>query len=267
MEHLRLGLLAIAEATRPTTARFVFYRGATQGLIPKTARGYKTVVRVVAEMRESGDMPFPWIADHTRWMRKPDTYNGLGDFLAQSARLYRRDLWHLSEVAIEIWAESDSVASVIGPVCEEYDVPLMVVRGYSSKAFAWDAAQSIDYHGRPTFLYWFGDWDASGVDIERALQASLRRYAPDADITVERVAVTPEQIARFSLPSSIVKGEDTRAKKFSGLPVEVEALEPDYLRTLCRSAIERHVNREHLDRLLLSEAAEREALRLWRSTA
>ena len=50
--------------------------------------------------------------------------------------------------------------------------------------------------------YYFGDHDPSGVDIERSLQESLHRYAPAADITFDRVAVTAEDIEVMDLPGT-----------------------------------------------------------------
>src|SRR5271157_4662294 len=65
-------------ADRPMTVRQLFYRLVSQGVIAKTEAEYKsTVVRLVGEMRLDHSIPFSWIADNTRWMRKPDTYSGL----------------------------------------------------------------------------------------------------------------------------------------------------------------------------------------------
>ena len=55
----------------------------------------------------------PCIADNTRWVRQPQTYKGLADFLEQTARLYRRALWVNAECQIEIWCEKDALAGVI----------------------------------------------------------------------------------------------------------------------------------------------------------
>ena len=57
------------------TVRQVFYRLVTLGAIGKSEPEYKTtVVRLLTEMRLAGEIPFGWIADNTRWMRKPRTY-------------------------------------------------------------------------------------------------------------------------------------------------------------------------------------------------
>jgi hypothetical protein len=86
--------LALA-ADHPMTVRQVFYRLVTEGVIEKTESEYKaTVVRLLGEMRRTGHLPFDWIADNTRWMRKPASATGTAAMLEETARTYRRDLWH-----------------------------------------------------------------------------------------------------------------------------------------------------------------------------
>lgn len=265
MEKMRDRIFEIASEANPTTSRFIFYVATTRGYVPKTAAGYRTVQRLVAQMRESGDLPFSWIADNTRWMRKPDTYDSLDAFLAEAARTYRRDLWAQSATYVEVWCESDSVAGVLGSITAEADVPLMVLRGYSSSSFAWSAAKQIERDGRPAVLYYFGDWDPSGVDIERDLREKLARYAPGADIELTRVAVTPEDIEELQLPGSIKKSTDSRSRKFQGEAVEVEAIPVGTLRSWCRAVIEQHVDRRHLEVLRVAEESERSLLTAWRA--
>lgn len=260
MAAMRNVLLDIVAESAPTTARFVFYRAAALQLVPKTTAGYRTVQRLLALMREDGELPFEWIADNTRWMRKPHTHGSLDAFLANAASTYRRDLWDRSPVYVEIWCESDSVAGVIGDVTNEFDVPLMVVRGYSSKTFAHSAAKAIEADGRPAYLYYFGDYDPSGLDIERSLRESLTRYAPYADITLERMAVTAHQIEALNLPGSIKKASDTRSKNFVGKAVEIESIPAATLRTLCRHVIEQHVDGHELQVLRNVERQERAQL-------
>src|SRR5215203_2219972 len=66
------------EADHPMTVRQVFYRLVTQGAIGKTEAEYKhTGCRLLTTLRLDGSIPFGWIADNTRWMRKPTSYTGL----------------------------------------------------------------------------------------------------------------------------------------------------------------------------------------------
>lgn len=260
MDDLRAQIHQIAEESWPTTARFIFYRATALGVAPKTVAGYRAVQRQVHLMREAGELPFEWIADNTRWMRKPDTYDDLESFLANAAATYRRALWSESDRYVEVWCESDSVAGVLVDITVEYDVPLMVVRGYSSSTFAYNAAKAIERDGRPAFLYYFGDHDPSGLDIERNLREKLHRYAPRADLDLHRVTVTQEDIDTLDLPGSIKKSTDTRSRKFVGKAVEIEAVPVDILRTWCRQVIEQHVDRHHLEILRVAEASERRIL-------
>lgn len=145
-------------------------------------------------------------------------------------------------------------------VTREYDVPLMVSRGYSSLSFLYSAAQSIQYEYKPAHIYYFGDYDPSGVDIPRNIQARLEEFAPHSDITFEIVAVTPEQIEDLQLPTRPTKKTDTRSKGFEGESVEVDAIEPEDLRNLCRECIELHIDQRRLDILKVAEESEREVL-------
>ena len=84
--------------------------------------------------------------------------------------------------------------------------------------------------------------------------------APSAEIHFERVAVTPEQIEEWDLPTRPTKRSDTRARGFEGDSVEVDAIPPDQLRELARERIERHVDRRALRLTRQVEALERRTL-------
>jgi hypothetical protein len=103
------------------------------------------------EMREAGQIPFEWIADNTRWMRKPATFTGLESCLSNTSKFYRRDLWVAMPVYVEIWCEKDALAGVPMEETEIYDVPLMIARGYASLTFLHSAAIAIRAQGKAAF--------------------------------------------------------------------------------------------------------------------
>ena len=107
----------------PVTVRQLFYRLSVLDAVPKNESGCKTVGRICAQMRRDGELPFEWIADNTRWQRKPRTYNSLEDALTNTAQIYRRNLWQSQQGLVEIWLEKDALAGVVYPVTEEWDVP------------------------------------------------------------------------------------------------------------------------------------------------
>lgn len=251
----------LLEAERPMTCRQLFYRLVSAGVIGKTEGEYqRTVVRLTALMRKSGELPFGWITDNTRFMRRPRTNSSLADALADTARFYRRDIWDEQDAYVEIWLEKDALSGVLWPVTSEWHVPLMVTRGYASLSFLHSAAETIRFEEKPTFIYYFGDYDPSGLDIPVKVEAGIRDFAPEVDLTFERVAVTKDQIESYGLPTRPTKKTDSRAKRFEGQSVEVDAIPPDELRHLVASCITRHLDYKTLEATRRVEESERETL-------
>jgi hypothetical protein len=265
MTKIRDAIIAILTEDHPQTVRQIFYALTVRGVIAKAEIEYqRTVIQLLVDMREAGEIPFEWIADNTRWMRKPATFTGLESCLANTSRFYRRDLWAAMPVYVEVWCEKDALAGVLMEETEVYDVPLMVARGYASLSFLHSAAEAIRAKGKPAYFYHFGDLDPSGVDAARDIEAKLRRYAPEAEIYFERPAVTREQVKQWNLPTRPTKQTDTRAKKFgSAISVELDAIPASRLRAIVRECIERHVDQEQLALLRVAEESERELLRKW----
>lgn len=260
--RIRDAIVATLSADWPMTVRQLFYQLVSTAVIAKSEAEYKgTVVRLLGLMRRSGEVSFDWIADNTRWMRKPATEDSLAQFLEDSARTYRRSLWNDQGAYVEIWLEKDALSGVLYPITSRWDVPLMVTRGYPSITYLHDAAETIQARGKPAHLYYFGDHDPSGVDITRAVEEGIREFAPGADITFERVAVTRDQIVDLGLPTRPTKTTDSRHRGFEGESVEVDAIPPAELRRLVEDCIACHVDQDALERTRLIEEEERKVMR------
>jgi hypothetical protein len=267
VKAIKDAIKAILEADHPMTCRQVFYQLTVLGLIKKAEIEYQqTVIRLLADMREAGEIPFSHIADHTRWMRKPASFTGVEQCLTDTATFYRRSLWTSMPMQVEIWVEKDALAGVLMEETEKYDIPLMVARGYSSMSFLHSSAKAIEAKKKPAWVYHFGDLDPSGVDAARDIEAKLRRYAPNTEIHFERPAVTRQQADDWNLPSRPTKQTDTRSKKWTGTSVELDAIPAARLRELVRECIERHVDRQQLDLLRVAEGSERDLIKKWAKT-
>jgi hypothetical protein len=264
IEDLKSNLYAVVEENQPMTVRQVFYQMVSRGLIEKTEAEYKnTVVRLLTDMRISGELPFGWIADNTRWQRKPLTFSSMEAAIRRTAECYRRSLWDDQEVHVEIWLEKDALSGVLYEETASWDVPLMVTRGYPSVSYLYEAAEAIGYNGKPAHLYYFGDYDPSGLDISRNVEERLREFAPDAEIEFTRVAVTPDQVVSMGLPTRPTKKTDSRSKNFgTDESVEVDAIPPKTLRLMVSSCITQHIDRRALEVTQLAEAEEQKALEL-----
>ena len=72
------------------------------------------------------------------------------------------------------------------------------------------------------------------------------------------MAVTPEQIEEWSLPTRPTKQSDSRSKGFGDLSVELDAIEPDALRyDIVEKAINRHLPEDQFEILKAAERSER----------
>jgi hypothetical protein len=222
VEARREALLEIIEAGRPMTVRQVFYQATVHGLVEKAESGYSKVQTDLTLMRRAGVLSYDWLADNTRWQRKPRTFNGVAEALRDTAAFYRKNLWANADCYVEIWLEKDALAGVIYPVTSMFDVPLMVARGYASLSFLYSAAEYINELDVPVYIYHLGDFDPSGVNAGEKIEETLNELAPAAEIFFERIAVTPEQINEWELPTRPTTASDSRSKGFGTISVELD---------------------------------------------
>lgn len=201
MLQRREALIDIVAEMQPMTVRQVFYQASVRGIVEKTEAGYAKVQTDLVWLRRNDALPYDWLADNTRWQRKPRTYVGVQQAIEHTAAFYRKALWADADSYVEVWLEKDALAGVVLPITALYDVPLMVTRGYASLSFLHSAAEFINEQSIPTYIYHFGDFDPSGVNAGEKIEETLRELAPNAEIYFERVAVTEEQIEEWNLPT------------------------------------------------------------------
>jgi hypothetical protein len=260
VEDRRQALFDIINQGKPMTVRQVFYQGTIIYLIEKAESGYAKVQTDLTILRRAGELPYHWLADNTRWQRKPQTFGSVEEALQDTAKFYRKALWIDANSYVEIWLEKDALSGVIYPITSMYDVPLMVARGYASLSFLHSAAEYINTLDVPAYIYHLGDFDPSGVNAGEKIEETLREMAPNADITFRRLAVTPKQIVEWNLPTRPTKTSDTRSKNFGDISVELDAIEPNRLRSLVQRAIERHLPPRQFKVLKAAEESEREII-------
>lgn len=257
----REALLDLAHELAPATVRQVFYQATVRGIVEKTEAGYDKVQDDLVILRRSGDLEYEALADSTRWQRKPITYSNVESALRTAAHYYRKDLWEEADCYVEVWLEKDALAGVVMPVTDIYDVPLMVARGYASLSFLHSAAKHIARLNVPTYNLPPGRLRSFGRERRGEDQANPEGDgAPEADIQFMRLAVTPNQINTWNLPTRPTKTTDSRAKGFGDISVELDAIEPDLLRRLVEVAIRQHMPDDYFEELRLIEEGERTSL-------
>jgi hypothetical protein len=252
---------------QPLTVRRILYRVVSDNWLPSTdTKYYNQIKRVTRILREDGVVPFKWIVDHVRSTEKPSSWANLEDFAKTVQNAYRKDFWAQLPHYVHFFIEKDAAAGVVAPVTWEFDVPLSPIRGYVSLSFAHEIAMDWNAIKKPIFAYYLGDWDASGLDLERSLKDKLTRYCK-RKFHWKRLGVNARDFAAFNLIPLKPKKTDSRYQRFveehGHKCAEMDALPATELRKRVRRAIMYHIPRGEWERLQRIEEAEK---RTWQDS-
>ncbi|HZR88433.1 MAG TPA: hypothetical protein VFB02_16620 [Bradyrhizobium sp.] len=257
----------IAEEAQPITGRGVGYKLFSLVLIASMSRNcMQGVYRLLKETREEGTIPWEWIVDETRELERVSTWDNPAQFVRCVARSYRRDFWQQQPVRVEVWSEKGTVRGVLQPVLDEYGVGFRVMHGFGSATIINDVAQDDD--GRLLIILYIGDFDPSGLWMsENDIPERLRRYGGN-HVSIKRIALTRnDRTALGRRPAFNVKDKkkDPRApwfrKNYGQLCWELDAMDPNDLRSRVEQEILRYIEPEAWERCRVVDAAERESLR------
>jgi hypothetical protein len=260
MESARQAIYAVLRVTHPMTLRGLFYQLVSRAAIAKTEQAYENLGRMLCKLRKDGIVPWSWVIDNTRGLRRLDTFQSVGDALELIHRIYRRDPWEDQDRVVYVMCEKDAISGVLAQETDPYFVPLGVVRGFSSQTFLNAIAEEIIDCDKPAWIYYLGDHDPSGLSIAEVSERTIREFAPGAEIHWERLGVTLQQVDEYKLITRPTKKTDGRAKNFIGESVEVDALPMDTLRTLVRDAIESNLDSDLYEQTKSVEQDERQRL-------
>jgi hypothetical protein len=217
---------------------------------------------VEREFEQPGE-PWPWLSARVH-VEIPDAADiepmvGLGSF--KGVQPYK----------IVMVGEKSSLDDVLGPIANRYGADLFLPTGEMSDTLIHRIAANGAKDGRPMVVLYFSDADPSGwqmpISVARKLQALKVGFFPDMDVQVHRVALTPDQVREYGLPSTPLKPSEKRANAWTeatGLEqTEIDALaslRPDLLREIARDAIKPFYDTSLEGRVLRTRAQwEREA--------
>jgi len=238
------------------TLRQLYYRLVSRFLIPNTINSYKRLSRIMVKAREDGDVPINCLEDRSRRVlgRGDLGYNSAEEYLKKkittlqdSWKSFSMPMWDDQPKNVMISLEKDALSRLVSREANRFSVRTFPTRGYPSFSFVQEMSRYITNQlgGKPTVVLYFGDFDPSGVDIERDLSERLEKYGAK-DFTVQRIALTADQIKRYRLPPMPVKMSDARADSFleehGDRAVELDALDPNLLQTTVRKAVVKNIN-------------------------
>jgi hypothetical protein len=255
----------IAEESHPITGRGVGYKLFSQNLIPSMDK-MQTVYRLLKEAREEGTIPWEWIVDETRSLEQVATWDDPAQYMRTVARSYRRDFWQQQPERVEVWSEKGTIRGVLQPVLDDYGIGFRVMHGFGSATAINDVAQGDDSH--PLTILYIGDYDPSGLYMsERDISERLIRYGGD-HISIERIALLRSDctlLGRRPAFNVETKHKDPRTpwfrKTYGQLCWELDAMDPNDLRSRVEEEINNHIEPEAWERCRTVDVAERDSMR------
>lgn len=238
------------------TLRQLFYRLVSRHVFANTERNYKHLSRVLVKAREREDVDASRIEDRSRQVLGQGDwgYESSESFLSNVERGLREawkrfslTLWEDQLCQVLVALEKDALSRLISTVAGDFRVKTFPMRGYGSYTYVSEIAQECA-GDKPTIILYLGDYDPSGLDIQRDLESRLERYGAE-DFEIKRVALTLDQIQRHQLPPLPAKTSDPRLARFiadtgGSDVVELDALPPNILQDVVRNAIRHHIDME-----------------------
>ena len=255
----------------PITLRQLYYQMVARQYIPNNQKTYHSLSRLCVIARDEGSLQESSFADRLRIIDKPSSWDDLKSFLETVKSSYRKNNWDMQDNYIEIWLEKDALRSVISPITHRYNVTLLIVRGQLSRTAVYEAHKrflSASEQGKFSHLFYFGDFDPSGIGIYNSLKNRTKKFGNGIlveDIKFERIALSEKQIEDYNLPYIKAKKDDPNYKKFiakySDKAVELDALPPNILMELVENVITKHIDTKKWEHAINIEQQEQDEIK------
>jgi hypothetical protein len=240
----------------PLTIRQIFYRLVGARDYEKTERAYQRLVEHLNRARRARIISMDVIRDDGGIISEPDHWDSAEQFMATiraMAKGFTLDHSAGQKVRLIVICEAGGMVPQLARVAHPFGVTVMSGGGFDSLTDKHKFAAALAGHDRLTVVLHIGDHDPSGVSMFLAFLEDVEAFARElgGQATFTRLAVTPQQIRSYRLPTAPPKKDDKRA--FSGMTCQAEALPPDVLANILRTAIEERVDQRVLDRVLRQE--------------
>lgn len=247
------------------TLRGLHYQLVGLGMI-NDIQHYKRVVNAMIDARWNGLISFNQFSDLDRGMvgETAHVVTDLNDQILlgkEQVRAwmssYHKNRWENQPIYPEILIEKKALQGVFAPIADKWDIALGACKGYPSLTFLHDIYKRFKYIEKEIIILYFGDYDPSGEDIPRSIIENLERFGIRVDL--RRIALMENQVIAWHLPPAPAKITDSRTSNWDGLgQVELDAVKPEKLQSLCEDAIETIFDHDLFSILQKEEKDERE---------
>lgn len=152
------------------TLRQLYYQLVSRDVIPNQQKEYAKLSKVLVEGRMAGVVDWGAIEDRLRTAEKPAAWDTPADGIDSLIEQYECPRMKGQDNYIECWVEKDALSGVLSIVTEEFHVPILVNRGYSSASAIFDSYKRFKAAleaGQHIKILYLGDFDPSGMDMIR----------------------------------------------------------------------------------------------------
>ena len=129
---------------------------------------------------------------------------------------------------------TEKMEDVLEPLCRELGVDLLAGTGYESYTRAIQILRHAEARNQPLHVFYVSDYDDAGLNMPVAISRQCQFFAEQldikADITLQPLALTSDQVEAYNLP----KAPDKRQTELDAL----EALHPGALAGIFEAAVE-----------------------------
>jgi len=257
----------LAQYSGGITLRQLHYRLVAIGMT-NDINHYKRVINAMTDARWEGVVDMESFIDRERSMfgRTDADEKDVDDEIERGREQvkawmesYHLERWSNQDNYVEVWIEKKALQGVFEGPCSRRSVGLAPCKGYPSITFIHEAKKrfedAID-DGKEIHILYYGDYDPSGEDIPRSLEANLNRMG--IDLQVHHIALNPQQIREMGLPGVPPKQSDSRTRNWDGAgAVELDAVEPKTLEQMCLDSIDEYFDEDKYQELREREQEER----------
>jgi hypothetical protein len=251
-------------AQLPLTARQVFYRLVATADYPKDERAYKRLTETLQKARRAGFIKFADIRDDGGAWDEPYGFAGVEALKTTVDSILTRAPFAADTGQprkLMVICEAGGMVPMLSRVAHAYGAPVLGAGGFQSVSQTHALAEIVAAEHRPVVIFHIGDHDPSGVHLFQAAQEDVTAFAAEmgGEVYWRRIAVTPEQIRKYGLPTAPAKATDRRS--FDGETVQAEALDPATLQRNLLIALEANFDNTIHDTAKAVFLAERDELR------
>lgn len=255
------------------TNRQLYYQLVGKDLIPNADEVYKKVCVFLTDVRYAGLIDWEAIEDKEREPHRKGEWNSIKSIVQSAINVYRLPRWDDQEYYLEMYCEKKAGINVLQPIADNYHIYFGFNKGYSSASAMYDLAKRIMEqieNSKMVIILYFGDHDASGLDMIRDINERITEFLVEGEYPVEPdfevipVALTMKQIEEYNPPPNPAKITDPRAKwyieKFGEESWELDSIDAMELRRIAENSILRYIDIEKYNTWVKREKREKKLL-------